>query len=722
MLIRQTLHLLCVAVTVVSLAWSQSSYTAAVRGVITDNSGAAVPRAKVIFTEADRNFPHTAVADDAGRYALTALPPGKYALTVEATGFKKYAETNIPLTVQQQATFDVALQVGELSTTVEVQGQAPLLNTTISTLGQVIENRYMLALPNIGRNSMSVLNLTAGVVGANGSINPTNTNFVANGARNSTSDVLVDGALVNVTEQNSGATDLKWSPSVDAVQEVKVQTNFFGAEYAQSGGAIVNMITKSGTNEFHGTGYYFLRDANLNANSWSANRAGSARPYYHRDQFGGVIGGPIKKNRTFFFGTYEYTHSKSPSTQSATFPTLDQRNGDFSKTFFSDGRLITIYNPFDYTRDALGAVKRNPLPGNIIPKSLQDPVALKAMQFYPKPNQTTNAVTNINNFFKQGIGESTTKPQFDIKGDHSITDRLRFTGRYSVNWNSGTGVNLFGLIDPALSAADPWSGPSFTHTQSSTGNVIYTQNSTTVWSFTYGLIYSNYGRDPFESFDLTTLGLPKYMLDNATLKVFPMFSAGGYTDMGTQGYWKMDRQEGAHQFATSMTKIAGGHNIKTGAEYRHNWLDYTQPGYPSGHFTFGAGTTSQDPNIGSSVQGNGFASMLLGWGSGSDFHIDPKAFSRAGYWGFFLQDDWKLNRKLTVNLGLRYEFEQPRTEVFNRYSYWDLEAKSPLSVPGYNLKGVMKFVDDNLLPVARHSGGAHRRCVQHECLSTVVTR
>src|SRR6266849_7593380 len=359
MLIRQTLRLLllCVALTIVNLGWSQSSYTAAVRGVITDNSGAAVPRAKVIFTEADRNFPHSAVADDAGRYALTALPPGKYTLTVEATGFKKYSETNIPLTVQQQATFDVALQVGEISTTVEVQGQAPLLNTTISTLGQVIENRYMLALPNIGRNSMSVLNLTAGVVGANGSINPTNTNFVANGARNSTSDVLVDGALVNVTEQNSGATDLKWSPSVDAVQEVKVQTNFFGAEYAQSGGAIVNMITKSGTNEFHGTGYYFLRDANLNANSWSANRAGSARPYYHRDQFGGVIGGPIKKNRTFFFGTYEYTHSKSPSTQSATFPTLDQRNGDFSKTFFSDGRLVTIYNPFDTYKDANGVTK-----------------------------------------------------------------------------------------------------------------------------------------------------------------------------------------------------------------------------------------------------------------------------------------------------------------------------------------------------------------------------
>ena len=696
MKLPRIVDLFSLALTVVGLVWSQSSYTAAVRGLVTDGSGAAVPDAKVTVTETERNVPHTVLADDAGRYTLTALPPGTYSLRVEAQGFKRYTQTDIPLAVQQQATFDVVMQVGELTTTVEVQSQSPLLNTTISTLGQVIENRYMLALPNIGRNPLSLLNLTPGVTGAAGALNPTNTNFVANGTRNSTSDVLVDGALVNVTEQNSGVTDLKWTPSVDAVQEFKMQTNFFGAEYAQSGGAIINMVTKSGSNEFHGDGYYFLRDSNLNANSWSANRAGSAIPYYHRDQLGAVLGGPIRKDKTFFFVTTEYTRSKSPSSQTATFPTLDQRNGDFSKTLFSDGRLITIYNPFDTYRDTSGSLKRNPFPGNIIPKDMMDPVALKAAQFYPKPNQDPNPVTHVNNFFAQGIGESTNKPVFDIKGDHSFTDNVRFTGRYSVNWNSSTGVNLFGLTDPALSAADPWSGPSFTRTQSAVGSVTYTQDATTVWAFNYGFVYSNYGRDPFVStFDETTLGLPKYMQDLATLHVFPTFSAGGYTDFGTQGYWKMDRQEGVHQFGTSVTKSKGAHNLKAGAEYRHNWLDYTQPGYPSGQFSFGAGTTSQDPNVGSSVQGNGFASMLLGWGNGSNYHIDPKAFSRAGYWGFFVQDDWKINRKLTINLGLRYEFEIPRTEVFDRYSYWDLEAKSPISVPGYNLKGVMKFVDKN---------------------------
>ena len=672
---------------------AQSSFTAAVRGVVSDATGAAVPGARVIVTEAERNVQHVSTTDEAGRYVLTALQPGSYRMVVEAQGFKRTTKASFPLAVQQQATFDFSLEVGDITTSVSVEGRAALLNTTISTLGQVIENRYMLSLPNIGRNPLSLLNLTPGVVGAAGTVSPSNTNFVANGTRNSTSDVLVDGAIVNTTEQNSGATDLKWTPSVDSVQEFKMQTNFFAAEYAQSGGAIVNMVTKSGTNEIHGTGYYFLRDSTLNANSWSANRNGSAIPYYHRNQLGGNIGGPIRKNKTFFFATYEYTKSKSPSSQTATFPTMEQRNGDFSKTLFSNGQLISIFNPFDTFKDASGAVKRTPFPGNIIPKSMMDPVALKGAQYYPAPNQDPNPVTHINNWFQQDIGESHNLPVFDFKGDHVFTDRLRFTGRYSVNFSASSPANLFGASNAALSGADPYNGPSQTKTQTSTGNLTFAQNATTIWTATYGFVYSNYNRDPFvNNVDLTSFGLPKSMQDLATYHMFPMFSAGGYSDIGTQGYWKMDRQEGVHQFSGSLTKVKGAHNIKAGAEFRRNFLDYAQPGYPSGHFTFGAQTTSQDLFAGSSTQGNGFASMLLGFGNGSNFHIDPKAFSRAGYWGTFVQDDWKITRKLTLNLGLRYEMELPRTEVLNRYSYWDLNQKSPLVVPGFDLKGVMKFV------------------------------
>ena len=677
-------------------AWAQSSYTASVRGSVTDPSGSAIPAAHVTLLEAERNLPRSANTDEAGRYFFTALPPGNYSLSVEAAGFKKYSLRNISLTVQQQATLDIPLAVGELSATVEVTSQAALLNTTIATLGQVIENKYMMSLPNIGRNPLQYLTLTPGVVGVNGQSNtPTNTDFSANGARNATSDVLVDGALVNTTEQNTGATDLKYTPSVDAVQEFKMQVNFFGAEYAQSGGAIVNLITKSGTNGFHGDAYYYRRDSTFNANSWSNNRAGAPKTYYRRDQPGFVVGGPIRKDRTFFFVTFESTRSKSPQTFTGSSPVAAFRNGDFSSLRFSDGRPMTVYNPFDTYKDANGITKRNPFPGNMVPKSMFDPVSLAAMRYIPLPNAlATNPFTFANNFYMQGIDLSSAK-QSDIKIDHTITSRLRATGRYSMAFNQGTPSNLWAAYDSSIAAAySPNNGPSHTHTQSASGNLTFLQNASTVWVLNYGFIYSDFARNPFKEFDATALGFPKYINSNATFKTFPFFNGFGL-DIGTQGYLIIDRQEGVHQFSGSMTKTLGGHTIKTGVETRRNFLDYAQPGYPQGNFSFGQQTTSQDLNTSNSLQGNSFASFLTGWGNGGNYHIDPKAFTRASYWGFFIQDDWKITRKLTVTLGLRYEFDIPRHELQNRLSYWDLNAASPISVPGLTLKGAYKFVNND---------------------------
>jgi len=199
---------------------------------------------------------------------------------------------------------------------------------------------------------------------------------------------------------------------------------------------------------------------------------------------------------------------------------------------------------------------------------------------------------------------------------------------------------------------------------------------------------------PFQDFNATDLGLPKYMNDNAAYQAFPFFTGWGL-DIGTQGWLIMDRQEGVHQVSGSMTKTHAGHTIKAGVEYRHNFLDYAQPGYPQGQFTFGQQTTSQDLNASNSYQGSAFASFLLGWGNGGNYSLDPKVFNRANYWGFFVQDDWKVTRRLTLNLGLRYEFDVPRYELQNRFSYWDLSATAPITVPGYTLKGVYKFCDNN---------------------------
>jgi hypothetical protein len=295
------------------------SFTAAVRGIVTDASQSTVPNAKVTITDVDRNVHQQSVTDAAGRYAITALPPGRYTLEVEAPGFNRYTRSEFPLRVQQQATMDVQLTVGAVTTAVQVEANAPLLKTTIATLGQVVENKYILSLPLAGRAPLALVALTPGVTPSN--LSPggqSNTNFIANGTRNSSADVLLDGMGVTNVEQNSGITNLEYQPSVDVVQEFKVQTNFFSAEFGNTGGSIVNVVTKSGTNDLHGNAYEFHRNSALNANDWFANRTGRGIPDFHRNVFGGTVGGPVRipklydgKDRTFFFYDYEGSRTSS---------------------------------------------------------------------------------------------------------------------------------------------------------------------------------------------------------------------------------------------------------------------------------------------------------------------------------------------------------------------------------------------------------------------------
>jgi hypothetical protein len=665
------------------------SFTATVRGSVKDPTGASVPLASVTITDVDRGTTQTTQADEEGRFAITALPPGQYVLTVEATGFKKFSSAAFTLTVQQQATIDARLDVGQINESVEVSGSAAQVNTTIANLGQVIDNDTIVSLPNLARNPMAFTYLTPGVVGSGGRPGDSNTNFVANGSRNSTSDVLLDGVTVVTVEQNSGITDLKYSPAVDAVQEFKVQTNFFSAEFGQTGGAVVNMVTRSGTNNFNGTGYYFLRHSDFNANDWFSNRAGRTTPYYRRDQVGGVLGGPLVRNKTFFFVLYEYTEAKTPLTSTRTVPTLLQRQGDFSQTKNASGQVMTIYNPFDTFVNAQGNIERRPFPGNVIPSSMLDPIALKGLAYFPLPNVPSTSVTDTNNWFGQGISESINR-QMSIKMDHNFSDRSRLNGRYSYGPYTSTPPNLFGELGAAFPLNN---GPITGSVHSFVTEFTRTQNPTTLWSVRYGLTYAPFIRDPLESFDLTQLGLPQYMKEQADFAVFPRFAPDGYSPIGTEGWLKMDRQEGVHHFSGSFNKMMGGHNLKAGAEARSNFLDYAQPGYPSGGFTFGRGITCRDRFSCAGNEGNGLASMLIGWPTGGDFHIDPKVYTRSAYWGFYVQDDWRIVQKLTLNLGLRYDFDVPRWETQDRMSYWDLEAQSPIQVPGYDTRGVIRFVD-----------------------------
>ena len=303
---------------------------------------------------------------------------------MEAKGFKKYSQTDIPLAVQQQATFDVSLQVGDIATTVEVQATAPLLNTTISTLGQVIENK----LHDVAAQYWAKHSVPANHDAGRGGLEqpdqpPTNTNFVANGARNSTSDVLVDGAIVNTTEQNTGVTDLKWTPSLDAVQEFKMQVNFYQAEYAQSGGADHEPGDQVRHQRVPRQRVLVPARLRLQRQQLVQQPERSEEDLLPARSTRRRVGGPIRKNKTFFFATFEYTRSKSPQTYTGSAPIPAFRDGDFTRLLFSDGRPMTIYDPFNLYKDSAGVNKRNPYPGNLIPKSAMRPGVAEGHEVHP---------------------------------------------------------------------------------------------------------------------------------------------------------------------------------------------------------------------------------------------------------------------------------------------------------------------------------------------------
>jgi hypothetical protein len=676
------------------------SFTASIRGIVTDSSQSAIPDAKVTVTDVSRNTSQIVSTDGSGRYIFTALQPGKYNLTIEASGFSKFEQTAFELRVQQQASIDAQLTVGSVSSSVEVKATGALLNTTSATLGQVVDNKFILSLPLAGRSPLALIQLTPGVSPSN--LNPggqSNTNFTANGTRNSTADVLLDGVSVANIEQNSGITNLEFQPSVDAVQEFKVQTNFFSAEFGNTGGAVVNMITKSGTNDLHGSAYEFHRNSALNANSWFANRAGRDIPDFKRNVFGGTVGGPVRiphlyngNDKTFFFYDYEGTRQSSAKTKLMTVPTAQERVGDFSNTRDSSGNLISVYNPFDTYKSPSGSTLRNPFPRNILPTSMLDPVAMNVMKYYPAPNQAGNAFTNVNNFYAQGIS-TTAGDQMDVKLDHNISEKQRFTSRYSLN--SG------GTIDPLLLgnlADNSTNGDSSSRTQNFVFDFTRIQNPTTIIDIRYGLLRQRANTNPKSlGFDQTSLGLPQVYLTSG-VKMFPTFTPEGYQELGQVGYGLIARGDEANSIAGNVTKIIGGHNLKIGAESRFLLLNYLQPGYPQGHLSYNRAITMQNPNVSNSAQGNGIASMLLGWGSGGNYHLDPPSASASRYLGFYAQDDWKVTRKLTLNVGLRYDFDLTRTERYNRYSWFDPTAPSPIAgkVPGYaNLMGQFEFANPN---------------------------
>lgn len=677
-------------------AWAQTA-TGTIEGRVIDPTGSIIPDAKVIILNQATNIRQELPTGSAGNFVQPFLQPGEYTVSVEKTGFRKYAQTGVRVNVQQTVSLEITLQIGDAATTVEVTSGTAQLAVASSTVSTVIGNKAIMELPLNDRNPFNLATLSPGVVPGGGGSTPW-----ISGGRNASSEVTIDGTSVILPENNVGINTMSYTPSVDSVQEFSIVTNALAAEYGRTGGGTINVSTKSGTNGIHGSAFEFLRNSQLDANNFFSNRGGINRAAFQRNQFGGTIGGPVVlpgydgRNRTFFFLSEQSTIIRSANVFLTTVPTPEWLNGDFSNLKNASGQPITIYDPTTAAQDANGNYVRQAFAGNRIPTNRMDPVALNLLKYYPAANTTpTNQFTNANNFAAAGK-DASSQHQFDTRLDHSFSSKWTVFGRGSYSRSNGTPFNAFGNL-----ATSNTGGPSSNDNYNIALNSNYTISPTTILNVSYGFNRFVTISTPFSrGFDLTTLGLPSSVLDVAKTQAleFPRFNISGMGSLGQPTYTSLRNIPNSHVVSGSLTKVFSKHTVKFGAEWRKMLLNFQQLGTPSGQYGFDQGFTQMDPTRASSQQGFGFASFLLGTAANGQMSHDPTPASASTYGGFYVQDDYKATSRLTINVGLRYDIDFPRTERYNRYSYFDVNAASPIAgqVAGYpDLRGAMRFVDPN---------------------------
>src|SRR6202050_2877940 len=437
-----------------TLVAAQGSYRAQLRGVVSDASGAVVHNATVTITETQTNISSIAHTNDKGEYYFTGLRPSTYSVKVQAPAFRIEERTGVVLAVDQEASLNVTLTPAGISEKVEVRMSAPLLDTENATLGTDVTGEYVHELPLLNRDFFGLTFLAGGVTEAAGSGTqdnyPSATNFVSTGQRNARAEIRLDGALISGPEQGEGGnSNVYYEPLLDSVQEFKVENNSFSAEFGNNGGTVVNMVLKSGTNAFHGSGWYFLQRPQMDARDFF-NPEPNPKPDSRRDQGGFSLGGPIRKNRTFFFVDFEKVKSSGASSWNATVPTLAERQGDFSGTLnaiydptVNCGTLTNVIRPqvgFNCSGQQIPGEMPNVIPGGTggVPNEI-DPIGIAVLSLYPKPS-------NANEFNNYNWTTTANAPdyQFDIKIDHQLNDKNHINGRYSRDWSNYTTPTTLG--------------------------------------------------------------------------------------------------------------------------------------------------------------------------------------------------------------------------------------------------------------------------------------
>ncbi len=698
----------------ISLAPISAQTTAgAIVGTVSDPSGAIIAGATITVTNMDTNISVRATTDQTGNYVVTPLNVGRYSVSVEAAGFKRSVRSDITLNVQDRLRVDAALEVGAVTDTVEVAAAAPMLETDTSYLGEVVDSQRIVDLPLNGRIFTRLAVLTAGTTPTvHGARDENSGGFSSNGVRPYQNNYLLDGVDNNsLSEDLVSQQSFVIGPPPDAIAEFKVQTNSMSAEFGRSGGAVLNVTIKSGTNQLHGTVYEFLRNSVLDAKNFFDDPTLPIPPF-KMNQFGFSTGGPVwipkvynGKNRTFFFFDYQGTRIRTGQTFLATVPPDAWRTGNFSG-------YNQIFDPNTTVVDANGNATRQPYAGNQIPQSQWNPIAAKLLSMFPEPNVagSTSSFGVSNNYLSNPVEPNDTN-QFDLRIDHKISDSDSIFGRFSYSNNID---NPPGPIPPPLDAASFSSGNFLNRPR----NLVITE--THIFSpRIVNELRLGYSRNRSErlQFDANQnlsaqLGIPgiPFSTNNGGL---PSFSVSGLNSFGSSEYQPTVESQEVYHIVDSVSIIRGRHTIKIGAEIKPRVnFSILQPPVPRGSFGF-TGQFTNDPNNVSNT-GLGTADFLLGVVQNaqiSSFIND--VFQQPGQF-YYVQDDFKVSKKLTVNLGLRYEFVPHAMEKYNAEANFNIATNTLDIAPGrtdplppnwYPQIAVNRNAPRSLVPNQKHDFG-----------------
>jgi hypothetical protein len=674
-------------------------FRATLQGTITDPSQAAIPTASVILKNSDTGIERAVPSDEDGHYLFPYVAPGTYSLTVEAKGFKTTVRNGVVLSINDNLKLDLQLALGQAAETVQVMGELTAVQAESSSLGSVVNQKIVDTIPWKGHSSLFLYMAAPGVVGnrywedTRPSDTGTNVLYTANGSPPATGEVSVDG-VSNTVNVGRGLFLSPWVPSMDGVAEVKLLMGTLPAEYGRASGMFTNVVIKSGTSEMHGSAYEFFRNSALDANLFYQRGLGQKPPAYAVNVYGGSVGGPVYipklydgRNRTFFFFNWEGSHEGQGQGPSLSLPTSKMRQGDFSE--FSGA----IFNPFS-VHMVNNVPTRDPFPGNRLPASMLDPVAQKIMTFFPLPNNpNVNPAAPWVNDYVQSSKWPTSRSTWVLKFDHKLTDKHQTFVRI----NQGGGFFNFNYDFPGIATPgrNVVNRPNFGVAVDDT----YLISSSTVLDTRIGVAYGAEKQAPFSAnFDLASLSFPQSLIKSVQDQNFPAIGMTGFESLGGVG-WK--NQPGYnYSLQSNLSTHRGKHMLKTGLQlnqFRGNFFNVSNP---SGSFSFGPSQTG-GPTANAPTAGTGLApaSFLLGYASGGSIDTSVAVSIANMQYGVFFQDDYRVTPKLTLNLGLRWEYQTPVTERYNRttrgFAYGE---PSPLQVPGLKLTGGLLYAGVNGMP------------------------